>query len=65
MYVATGVPKAESSHDVYLEYTHMFSQHVFVTAGVAASFPGQGLRDVITTGAHDWWGGLINVTVKF
>lgn len=63
--VISGVPSRELSHDVYFEYTHMFNSHVFLTAGVGGSFPGKGLRDVIYTGAHDWWGGLINIIVKY
>ncbi|MCU0784986.1 MAG: alginate export family protein [Verrucomicrobia bacterium] len=63
--LVSGVPDRELSHEFYVEYIHMFSQHVFLTAGIAGSFPGQGLRDIITTGAHDWWGGLINLTLKF
>ena len=61
----SGVPDRKLSQDVYFEYTHMFNSHVFLTAGVGGSFPGKGLRDVITTGSHDWWGGLINLIVKY
>ena len=63
--LVSGVPDRELSNECYVEYVHMFSQHVFLTAGVAGSFPGQGIRELIPSGANDWWGGLINLTVRF
>ncbi len=60
-----GVSDRVLSNEFYAEYVHMFSQHVFLTAGLAGSFPGQGIRELIPSGANDWWGGLISLTVRF
>ena len=63
--LVSGVPDRELSHEFYVDYIHMFSQHVFLTLGFAGSFPGQGVRELTGGGAEDWWGGLVNLTVRF
>lgn len=63
--LVSGVPHRELSHEIYIEYVRMFSQHIFLTAGLAGSFPGNGIRDILPAGAHDWWGGLVNLNVRF
>ncbi len=40
------------------------SQHVYVTAGLALSYTGAGIR-AVTDSPHDWVGALVNVTVKY
>jgi hypothetical protein len=62
--IVAGVPEKPLSRDLYFEYVRVASQHVYVTAGLALSFPGAGLRAVITE-PHDWVGALVNVTVKY
>lgn len=61
----SGVPERELSQDVYVDYVHLFSQNVFLTVGMAGSFPGQGVRELVPSGATRWWGGLINLTLRF
>lgn len=63
--LVSGVPDAELSHELYVEHVHMFSNHVFLTVGLAGSFPGEGIRAVVPTGAKDWWGALLNLTLRF
>lgn len=62
--IVAGVPEKPLSRDLYFEYVRVASQHVFVTAGLALSFPGDGLR-AVTTEPHDWLGALVNVTIKY
>jgi len=64
-FVVSGVPDEELAHELYLEYVRMVTPNVYLTMGVAGSFPGEGLRRVTRTGSHDWWGGLLNVTVRY
>lgn len=63
--LVSGVPNRELSHELYMDYIHMFSQHVFLTVGLAGSFPGEGIRALVPNGASDWWGGLVNLTVRY
>lgn len=63
--LVSGVPDRELSNEFYVEYVHMFSPHLFLTVGLAGSFPGQGVRDLVPAGAHDWWGGLVNLNLRF
>jgi len=61
--LVAGVPDPHLSDDFYVEYTRAVTQNVFLTTGVAASVPGRGLRDI--GGTRTWFGGLVNLTVKF
>ncbi len=62
--IISGVPASSLSHDVWLEHTHVFNQHWFLTWGIALSIPGEGIK-AITQNPHDWWGALMNVTFKY
>lgn len=63
--IVSGVPDDELAHEIYLEYVRMMSPNLYLTVGVAGSFPGEGIRRVATAGSHDWWGGLLNVTFRY
>lgn len=61
--LSPGVPDAHLSDDFYVDYTRGVTQNVFVTTGFGVSIPGRGLREI--GGTRTWFGGLVNVTVKF
>ncbi|WP_330999412.1 alginate export family protein [Sphingomonas sp. IC-56] len=60
-----GVTKHHLSDDLFLEYNHIFSQHVFLTAGVSASFPGAGIKASFPGKAPTWTGAFVNVVVNY
>lgn len=62
--LVSGVPNAHLSDDFYVEYTRILSPQMFLTAGLAVSLPGQGLRELVDD-STTWVGGLINLTVKY
>jgi hypothetical protein len=62
--LVAGVPNAHLSDDLYCEYTRMLTTHVFLTTGVAVSFPGRGYRDLVDN-SKTWVGGLANLTMKY
>jgi hypothetical protein len=63
--LVSGVPDRDLSHELYIEYIHMFNEHVFLTLGAAGSFPADGLSALVPSGAENWWGGLVNLTMRF
>jgi len=63
--LVTGVTDYHLSDDVFLEYNRTINRNTFLTAGISASFPGKGIRDVIGGDAPVWLGGFVNVVVDF
>lgn len=63
--VITGVTKHHLSDDLFLEYNHIFNQHVFLTAGISASFPGSGIEEAFPGNAPTWTGAFVNVVVNY
>lgn len=63
--VVTGVTDAHLSDDVFLEYNRIINRNTFFSAGLAVSFPGAGINDVVGGGAPTWTGGYVNVVVNF
>ncbi len=61
----TGVTDADLGDDLFLEYNRTINRNTFLTAGISASFPGKGIRDVIGGDAPVWLGGFVNVVVNF
>lgn len=61
----SGVQSPHLSDDVYLEYTRVLTANLFLTAGGALSVPGEGLRDAAKGMAENWWGGYVNLAVKY
>jgi hypothetical protein len=62
--LVTGVPDPHLADEFYAEYTRAVSQNVFVTTGFAVSMPGRGLK-AIAPDVPTWFGGLVNVVVKY
>ncbi|EQB30762.1 alginate export family protein [Sphingobium ummariense] len=60
-----GVTKHHLSDDVFLEYNHIFSANLFLTAGISASFPGAGIKASFPGSAPTWTGGFVNVVVNY
>ena len=58
--VVAGVTDPHLADDLFLEYSRPLGPKVFLSAGVAISFPGRGIREV-TGSAHNWTGGFVNV----
>jgi hypothetical protein len=61
----SGVQTPHLSDDIYLEYTRVLTANLFLTAGGALSVPGEGLRDAAKGLAENWWGGYVNLAVKY
>ena len=61
----TGVTKPHLSDDVFLEYNHIFSDNVFLTAGISASMPGAGIRASFPGRAPLWTGAFVNLVVNY
>lgn len=66
--VITGVTDSHLADDVFIEYTYLMSQHVFISLGFAVSFPGDGLDAAISSSgesanAPSWPGGYANIIV--
>lgn len=62
--IVTGVPAPSLSHDFWLEHTHLFSPQWSLTWGIAASFPGSGIRSIAAQPGN-WWGALLNVSFRY
>jgi len=63
--VVAGVTNAHLADDIFLEYNRTINRNTFLTAGISASFPGKGIRDVVGGDAPVWLGGFVNVVVNF
>lgn len=62
--LVSGVPDPHLADEFYAEYTRMITQNVFVTTGFAVSVPGRGLK-AVAPNVQPWFGGLLNVAVKY
>lgn len=60
-----GVTKHHLSDDVFVEYNHIYNQHLFLTAGISASFPGAGIKAAFPGKAPTWTGAFVNVVVNY
>jgi len=63
--VVSGVTDAHLSDDIFIEYNRVLNRNTFLSAGVAVSYPGNGIDNVIGGGADPWTGGYLNVVVNF
>ncbi|RQO60530.1 hypothetical protein DBR47_09235 [Paucibacter sp. KBW04] len=59
--LVAGVTTADLARDLFLEYSHLISRHLFLSAGLAISKPGKGIRDVTGGSAPNWSGGYLNL----
>jgi hypothetical protein len=62
--LVSGVAHPHLSDDFYLEHTRTIIPHIFLTTGFAVSIPGRGLRELVAD-PQTWFGGLMNLTVKY
>jgi hypothetical protein len=61
-----GVRKRHLSDDFLVEYTRIVTQNMFLTAGLAHSIPGEGLRDAATPRRlSPWTGAFSNLVVRY
>ena len=63
--VVAGVTDAHLADDLFLEYNRVLSSRLFLTAGVAISAPGRGIRVVTSGDDPTWTGGFVNVVVNY
>ena len=63
--VVTGVTRYHLSDDVFLEYNRVINKNAFFNAGLSASFPGAGIKELVGEDAPVWVGGFANVVVNF
>lgn len=63
--VVAGVTNAHLSDDLFLEYNRVLNRHTFLTAGVAISVPGKGIRAVTGGDTPNWTGGFVNLVVNY
>ncbi|TAP42333.1 hypothetical protein [Alteromonas sp. KUL49] len=61
--VISGVTEAHLADDIFLEYTYLKSESVFITLGYSVSFPGDGINSALGQRAPNWPGGFANVVV--
>lgn len=62
--LVSGVPKAHLADDLLLQYTRVINAHTFLTAGLATSFPGPGMRALVAN-APTWVGGYANLVLRY
>jgi hypothetical protein len=63
--VITGVTDPHLADDFFLEYNRVLNRNVFLTALVATSIPGEGIKAVTGGSAPNWNGASLNVVVNF
>ena len=63
--IVTGVTDPHLADDVFLEYSRIINRNTYLTAGVSASFPGEGLELAAGTDLPVWWGGFVNIVINY
>lgn len=63
--VVVGVTDAHLADDVFLEYSRIINPNTFLTSGISASFPGEGIKNVAGNDAPTWTGVFINVVFNY
>lgn len=63
--VIAGVTDTYLADDIFVEYFRVLNPNTFLTAGVAVSFPGQGIKNIVGDDADPWTGAFVNVVVNF
>jgi len=63
--VVSGVTDAHLSDDLFIEYNRTINRNTFLSGGVAISYPGDGIDNVLGRNADPWTGGYLNVVVNF
>jgi len=60
-----GVTKHHLSDDLFLEYDHTLTNNLFLTIGLAASFPGAGIKAEIPGKAPTWTGAFATLAMNY
>jgi hypothetical protein len=63
--IIAGVTDPHLADDVFLEYIRIVDRNTYLTAGVSASFPGEGLELAARRDLPVWWGGFVNVVINY
>ena len=63
--VFAGVTDGHLADDLFLEYFRAINRNTFLTAGVAVSFPGRGIKSIVGDDADPWTGAFVNVVFNF
>lgn len=63
--VVTGVTDAHLADDLFVEYSRVINPNTFLTGGVAISFPGRGIKNIVGADADPWTGAFVNIVVNF
>jgi hypothetical protein len=63
--VVAGVTDPHLADDLFLEYNRVINRNTFLSAGLAVSFPGRGIDNVVGGDAPTWTGGYVNVVFNF
>lgn len=58
--LVAGVTHAHLADDLFLEYNRVLAPQLYLSAGMAISVPGRGIREV-TRGGRNWSGGFVNL----
>ena len=62
--LVSGVPVRPLSQELYVEWTRVLSQRLFLTAGFGVAWPDDGLKALLPAGARPWSGGLLNLVYR-
>ncbi|MCA3183207.1 MAG: alginate export family protein [Rhodobacter sp.] len=62
--VVSGVTAHNLADDFFIEYSHILNRNTFLTAGVAVSFPGSGIRNIVGN-SDPWTGSFINLVINY
>lgn len=63
--VVTGVGSHPLSDDILLEYTHVLSANIYLSAGVGHSWIGRGQREAASAPTSDWTGAFANIVFRY
>lgn len=63
--VVAGVTHAHLADDLFLEFNRVLDRNTFLSAGVAISVPGKGIRDIVGGSTPNWSGGFVNIVVNY
>jgi hypothetical protein len=63
--IISGFPNRGLSNELYVEHTHVFSEHWFLTWGVGVSKPRSGLKAVVASEVDSWPGAYANLTFRY
>jgi hypothetical protein len=63
--IISGFPERNLTQEFYFEHTRVLTQHLFLTWGVAGSWPQSGIKAIVLDGAKPWYGALVNLAYRY